>query len=328
MKYRKIGTDPQHRREVSALALGAMMFGTAVDEERSFEILDRYVAAGGSFIDTANNYAFWVNGTQGGESEALLGRWRKSRGITDEVAIATKLGGRPRAAGRDHMIPEGLAPEVIRESAERSRQNLGVDKIDLLYAHADFMDTPPQEEIVRAFASLVADGTIAMIGASNHWAWRLERWRGIAEAEQLPSYEVLQFHHTYLRARGDVPGRRTQDGDFGLFSAEHMSYVRTRPDLTVLAYSPLLSGSYVREDRPLGELHDHAGTKARLAALAEVVRETGATANQVVLSWMIGGELPVIPLVGASSVAQLDESLAAVDLDLTADQRALLDAAH
>ncbi|MEV4604249.1 aldo/keto reductase [Amycolatopsis sp. NPDC049253] len=327
MKYRKIGTNPEQRREVSALALGAMLFGTVVEEERAFAILDRFVAAGGTFLDTANNYAFWINGTQGGESEVLLGRWRRSRGITDEVVIATKLGGRPKTSGRDVFNPEGLAPHVIRESSARSRRNLGVDRLDLLYAHADFMDTP-QKDIVETFASLVRDGTVAMLGASNHWSWRLERWRSLADAADLPSYEVVQYHHTYLRARGDVPGRRTKDGDFGLFSAELMTYLRDRPDLTLLAYSPLLSGAYVREDRPLGELHDHAGTKARLTALHEVVRETGATANQVVLSWMIGGDLPVIPLVGASSLAQLDESLEAVDLTLTADQRALLDAAH
>lgn len=327
MKYRKIGTDPQRRREVSVLALGAMLFGTVVEEERAFAVLDRFVDAGGTFLDTANNYAFWVNGTRGGESEALLGRWRRSRGITDEVVIATKLGGRPKTPGRDFFNLEGLTPEAIRTSSARSRENLGVERLDLLYAHTDDL-TVPQEEIVKTFAELVADGTVSMLGASNHWSWRLERWRSLAAEAGLPSYEVLQYHHTYLRARGDVPGRRSKDGDQGLFSAELMTYLRDRPDLTLVAYTPLLSGAYVREDRPLGELHDHAGTKARLAALHEVVRDTGATANQVVLSWMIGGDLPVIPLIGASSVEQLDESLEAVELELTADQRAVMDSAH
>lgn len=323
MKYRKIGTS---RREVSALALGAMIFGTTVEEERAFAILDRFVEAGGTFLDTANNYAFWVNGTQGGESERLLGRWRRSRGITDEVVIATKLGGRPKTPGFA-FNPEGLAPDVIRASAARSREDLGVDRLDLLYAHADFLDTP-QQDIVETFASLVQDGSVAMIGASNHWSWRLEKWRSLADSAGLPGYEVVQYHHTYLRARTDVPSRRWKEGNEGLFGAELMTYLKDRPELTLVAYTPLLSGGYVREDRPLDELHDHAGTQARLKALHEVVRETGATANQVVLSWMIGGDLPVIPLVGASSVAQLNESLEAVDLELTADQRALLDAAH
>lgn len=331
MKYRDIGTDPRHRREVSTLALGAMLFGTVVEEERAFAILDRFVAAGGTFVDTANNYAFWVNGTQGGESEALLGRWRRSRGISDEVVIATKLGGRPTKSDSGsfapEFAPEGLAPHVIRESSARSRENLGVQRLDLLYAHADFHDVP-QKDIVETFASLVEDGSAAMLGASNHWSWRLERWRSLAEAADLPSYEIIQYHHTYLRPRGDIPGARSQDGDHGIFSAELMTYLRDRPELTLVAYTPLLSGAYVREDRPLGELHDHAGTKARLDALHEVSRETGATANQVVLSWMIGGSLPIIPLIGASSVAQLDESLDAVELELTADQRELLDSAH
>ena len=97
MKYRVIGTDPATRRSVSVLSLGAMLMGTRTDEETSFAILDRYVAAGGTFIDTSGNYAFWVNGTQGGESEELLGRWRRSRGISDSVVIATKVGARPLA---------------------------------------------------------------------------------------------------------------------------------------------------------------------------------------------------------------------------------------
>jgi aryl-alcohol dehydrogenase-like predicted oxidoreductase len=97
MKYRVIGTDPATRRSVSVQSLGAMLMGTRTDEETSFAILDRYVAAGGTFIDTSGNYAFWVNGTQGGESEELLGRWRRSRGIRDSVVIATKAGARPLA---------------------------------------------------------------------------------------------------------------------------------------------------------------------------------------------------------------------------------------
>ena len=107
-----------------------------------------------------------------------------------------------------------------------------------------------------------------------------------------------------------------------------LSLVRVEPGLTLVAYSPLLSGSYVRTDRPLGPEFDHAGTSARLSALRSVAAETGATVDQVALAWLMGGELPVIPLVGASSVAQLEESLAAVDLELSAAQRARLDAAH
>ena len=133
MRYRTIGSNPATRREVSALSLGAMLMGSRTDEATSFAILDRYAEAGGTFIDTSGNYAFWVNGTQGGESEELLGRWRRSRGIGDEIVIATKVGARPVVpatgftddAGRAVEM-EGLSAKVIRESAERSMARLGV----------------------------------------------------------------------------------------------------------------------------------------------------------------------------------------------------------
>lgn len=86
-----------------------------------------------------------------------------------------------------------------------------------------------------------------------------------------------------------------------------------------------VSGAYVREDKPLEFDYDHPGTPNRLAALREVAKEIDATLNQVVLAWMIGGDVPVIPFVGASSVAQLNESLEAVDIALTEEQRAKLD---
>ncbi|GIH19253.1 aldo/keto reductase [Rugosimonospora africana] len=328
MKYRTIGQHPQRRREVSVLSLGAMRFGTVTDEETSFAILDRYVAAGGTFIDTSDNYAFWVNGDQGGQSEELLGRWRRSRGIGDEIVIATKLGARPLAPGTGYVDnAEGLSAAVIRESSRRSRERLGVAKLDLLYAHIEDR-TVPLEETVRAFAELVAEGTVDLLGVSNHWTWRVERARNLAAAAGLPGYEVLQYSHSYLRQRTDMPSELSPDGPVGGASGDLLDYLRAEPGLTLVAYSPLLTGAYTREDKPLGPQYGHEGTPRRLDAVRDVAKETGATPNQVVLSWLIGGEPAVIPLVGASSVAQLEESLAAVDLELTADQRARLDAAY
>jgi aryl-alcohol dehydrogenase-like predicted oxidoreductase len=98
--------------------------------------------------------------------------------------------------------------------------------------------------------------------------------------------------------------------------------------MTLVAYSPLLSGGYTTPGKELDRASDHPGTGARLRALDQVVRETGATANQVVLAWLTGSGLPVVPLIGASCVAQLDENLAAVDLQLSAEHRQLLDAAN
>ncbi|GAA3472642.1 MULTISPECIES: aldo/keto reductase [Nonomuraea] len=328
MKYRTIGTDPKTRREVSVLALGAMLFGSVTDEKTSFAILDRYVEAGGTFIDTSDNYAFWIDGSQGGQSEKLLGRWRRSRGVGDEIVIATKLGARPLAPGTSYVDnAEGLSAKVIRESAERSRELLGVDRIDLLYAHIEDRAVP-LGETVEGFAELVAEGTVGLLGVSNHAIWRVERARALAAAAGLPGYEVLQYQHSHLRPRFDVPESIFEDGSLGHAGAELMTYLRAEPGLTLVAYSPLLGGAYAREDRPLPRDYDHPGTPARLAVLREVAKETGASVNQVVLSWQIGGRLPIIPLAGASSVAQLEENLAAVDLELTQDQRARLDAVN
>jgi aryl-alcohol dehydrogenase-like predicted oxidoreductase len=327
MKYRVIGTDPKTSREVSVLSLGAMHFGTLTDEATSFAILDRYAEAGGTFIDTSGNYAFWVHGTQGGESEALLGRWRASRGAGDEITVATKLGARPRARGTSYLDnAEGLSAAAIAAAARQSRERLGMDRLDLLYAHIEDPAVPLQET-VEGFAALVAEGTVGLLGVSNHWAWRVERARRLAAAAGLPGYEVLQYHYSYLRPRTDRPGPLSPDGEQGVLGGDLLSYLRAEPGLVPVAYSPLLAGAYVRSDKPLDAEFDHPGNAARRAVLRDVAAAAGATVNQVVLAWLIGGDVPMIPLVGASSVAQLNESLAAVDLELAPGQRAALDAA-
>jgi aryl-alcohol dehydrogenase-like predicted oxidoreductase len=185
MKYRTIGTDPKARRKVSVLSLGTMHFGTATDEATSSAILDRYVEAGGTFIDTSGSYAFWVNGTQGGESEELLGRWRRSRGVGGEIVIATKVGARPLAPGTSFTDnAEGLSAPVIRESAERSRDRLGIARLDLLYAHIEDPKVPLAES-VAGFAALVAEGTrgpaggeqpLGLAGGTGPAAWPRWTW--------------------------------------------------------------------------------------------------------------------------------------------------------
>jgi aryl-alcohol dehydrogenase-like predicted oxidoreductase len=330
MRYTTIGSDSSSARKVSVLGLGAMRFGTTTEEATSFAILDRYAAAGGNFIDTSNNYLFFVNGTQGGESEALLGRWRASRGIGAEFVIATKVGARPIVPTTGFDTPrEGLSRATIREASERSRERLGAERIDLYYAHIPDQTGVPMDELVAAFGELVAAGVVGLLGLSNHWAWQVERARSLAAAAGSARADVLQYRHTYLRMRTDIPDLRfSHDGEIGVADASILSYVRAEPGMTLLAYSPLLNGAYTRPDKELDRAYDHPRTRARLNALEKVVKETGATANQVLLAWLIGGELPVVPLIGASSVAQLDESLAAVGLQLSAEQRQLLDAAN
>ncbi len=176
-----------------------------------------------------------------------------------------------------------------------------------------------------AFASLVEKGTVGVIGASNHAVWKVERARSIARAQDRPGYTCLQLRHSYVRPRMDVTGPDVHV--FGNVGAEVLDYVRSEPDISLWAYGPVMRGAYAHPDRPLHPAYDHPGTPARLAALREVAAEVGATPNQVVLAWLMGGDPPVIPIVGVSSVAQLDEVLAAADLELDDALRRRLDEA-
>ena len=195
-----------------------------------------------------------MNGTQGGESEALLGRWRTSRGAGDEIVIATKVGARPVAPSSDFATPrEGLSRAAIREASERSRERLGVARIDLYYAHIPDQTGVPLDEQVAAFGELVADGAVGLLGLSNHWAWQVERARSLAAAAGRARADVLQYHHTYLRMRTDIPDLRfSRDGEIGVADGPVLSYVRAEPGMTLVAYSPLLNGAYTRPRKEAG----------------------------------------------------------------------------
>ena len=160
---------------------------------------------------------------------------------------------------------------------------------------------------------------MGLLGASNHATWRIERARSIARAAGRPAYQCVQQEHSYL-----LP--QPHPGQLNLVTEELIDYA-TAEDLTLLAYSPLLKGVYARPGQAPPAAYDHPGNRPRLAVLGEVAAELGATPSQVVLAWLMQGAPPMIPVVGASSVAQLDELLGATELDLDSDVRARLDAA-
>jgi len=289
---------------VSALCLGTMFFGTTVGETTAFAVLDRYYDAGGRFFDTANNYAVWIDQGEGGESEALLGRWMRERGNRDDIFLATKVGG---------WHDEGLGAEAIARGIEGSLERLGTDRVDLYYAHIEDRSVP-QEETVGAFGELVTAGKALHIGCSNAPAWRIERARGIARAGGGAPYCCVQQRHSYLLPKpGTDLGRQLPS------SPELLDYCADQ-SVGLLAYSVLLGGAYTRDDRPLPDGYASPEADARLAVLREVAGETGATPNQVVLAWLLRGTPPVIPLIGASSEEQLAENLGALEVGLSAEQ--------
>ncbi len=303
-----------------------MWFGTVADEHRSFEILDRFVDAGGVWIDTANCYSFWADASGfGGQSETVLGRWLARRpGVRDRIRISTKVGCEPTVAGRFPETAEGLSASVVKRGIEDSLRRLGTDHVELYWAHKPDPVTP-LEETVAAFDELVSAGTVGRVGGSNYPVWQIERARQIARAQGRAGFTALQQHHTYLQPR---PGTRPAVSHrFGAVGDEVLHYLEHHPDVALWAYTPLLSGGYTRADKPLAVEYDHPGTASRLAVLDEIAAETGTNRNRVVLAWLAGGSPAVTPIVGVSAAGQLDDALAGVALELTDGQRERLDAA-
>ena len=301
--------------QVSALGLGAMFFGTRTNAETSYQLLDEYVAAGGNFIDSANIYAHWVEGFKGGESEILLGEWLRKRGNRSQQIIATKVGFNYPG------VEQELSARTIEEECNKSLRRLGIDTIDLYYAHVDDYNTP-SEETMEAFDKLIKAGKVRFIGASNYLAWRLEQARGLSEAKSWANFCCVQQRHTYLRVKpgGNTAPQVTSNEDLFDFSR-----VRQFP---IVAYSVLLGGAYTQPDRSIPESYAGADTDARLAMLKTIAAETGATVNQIVLAWMLHSDYPTIPLIAASSHQQLQENLGALDVKLSAEQMQRLDNAH
>jgi aryl-alcohol dehydrogenase-like predicted oxidoreductase len=295
--------------EVSAICLGTMHFGTITDTVTSYDLLDRYVEAGGNFLDTANNYATWVPGGRGGESETLLGRWIKERGNSSHLFVATKVGF-PVTVDEVGM---GLTVRQIEAECERSLRRLGVETIDLYYAHRDDRETP-LEESLEAFHKLVKAGKVRFIGASNFVTWRLEEARWISRNRGWPEFCCIQQRYSYLRPASGA------DFDPQLVgSAELLDFCRSR-NMQLLAYSPLLKGAYGRSDRPLPPHYKSPESESQLTALRAVAGELGATPNQAVLAWLMQSEPETIPVIGVSSLEQLEENLGALDITLSEDQ--------
>ncbi len=296
------------------LVLGAMMFGTAVDEATSFAVLDRFVDAGGRWIDTADCYAFWASESgYGGQSEELLGRWFAARpGVRDRILLATKFGAEPRDAANWPASRTGLSPAAIREQITGSLRRLGTDHVDLAWGHMEDRSVPV-EETADACAALGSDGVAARIGLSTHPAWRVERARQHAVAQGVEPFSVLQHAYSYLQPR---PGTLTGNHRFGWLNDE-LADLAAVEGLDVWAYTPLLSGAYDNPAKPIPEIFDHPGSTQRLAVLDEVAAEVGASRGQVVLAWLVARGIR--PMLGGSKVHQLDAAVEAMSLDVPAE---------
>ncbi|HEX5185207.1 MAG TPA: aldo/keto reductase [Allosphingosinicella sp.] len=298
------------------LILGGNVFGWTADKETSFRLLDRFADAGGTLIDTADVYSAWVSGHKGGESETIVGEWLKRRGSKSDVHVATKVGMLPGEGG------EKLEPARIAAAAEASLRRLGVEAIDLYYAHQEDPNTP-LEESLAAFDRLVKAGKVKALGASNYKAESLQRALDISQAQGLARYEVVQPEYNLVsRDKYEGPLQRVCiDNGLGVLPY----YGLASGFLTGKYRSPADYGKSVRGGRMAKYLEGNG--PAVLAAMDEIVAETGATLAQIALAWVAAQPGLTAPIASATSLEQLDELIGAMTLELSADQLSRLDEA-
>lgn len=284
---------------VSDYCLGTMYFGSKVDLKTSLRLMDVYAEQGGNFLDSANKYASWISGFQGGESEQVLGRWLKGR-PRDRYVVTSKVGF-PYGD-----VPKSLAPKYIVSECEKSLARLGTDYIDIYFAHSQDPDTPVEESL-EAFDVLLQSGKVRAIGASNFDAWRLAEAGCVARQRSLPCFSALQQRYTYMQP---VLG-----ADFGtqkVLTPEQVDYCARR-EVLVMAYSPLLGGLYEQADPELPVQYDCRMNRDRLRLLKDAVSEYGCTPSQLILSWMAASSPAVVPLVTASREEHLLDNLRQVE---------------
>ena len=298
--------------EVFPFCLGGNVFGWTIDEQRSFEVLDAYVAAGGNFIDTADVYG--GRGAGQGASERIIGSWMASRGNREQLVIATKVGFAEGVGG--------LARETILRAIDLSLERLQTDRVELYYAHADDANVP-LEETLGAFGELIEQGKIRHAAASQYGAERLARALELGGSEGRARYAVLQTQYNLLERDYE---RELQPlcERVGLPCAPFFSLARGfltgkyRRDGAEVA-SPRAAG--VRESY-FTEQGFHA-----LESLDEVARAHASTPAAVALAWLAAQPTVVAPIASATSVEQLSELTASAGLELAPSELERLSAA-
>jgi aryl-alcohol dehydrogenase-like predicted oxidoreductase len=254
----------------------------------------------------------------------VLGRWlRANPGVA--VRISTKVGAQPTRPGGfpDHL--EGLGRDTVRKSLDASLERLGVDAVDLYWAHVED-PTVPVDELVATFGGLVTGGLVGRYGISNHPSWLLERIRAAAERGGYAQPTGYQQRYSYFQP---LPGQPVegQPIPLGMLSDDGLDFLRRNPAISGWVYTATLLGSDDRADRPLSAEYRHAGNQRRHTALTAVARERGLRPGQVVLAWLASGQPRLVPIVGVSTVEQLEQAWSGVNTTLTEDEMSTLDTA-
>lgn len=288
---------------VSPLCLGGNVFGWTIDERRSFEVLDAFLAHGGNFVDSADVYSRWKEGNTGGESETIVGAWMKARGNRAKVILATKCGS-DMGDGK-----KGLGAKWIARAVEDSLRRLQTDYIDLYQAHIDDAATP-LEETLAAFDALVKAGKVRAIGASNYTGARLQAALDISKTSGLARYESLQPKYNAV-------DREIETDQLPICQKNNVG---------VIPYYALAAGFLTGKYRPGQHLPDTAragGVQknymnergfAVLEKVEQLAKENNATPSQVALAWLMRRSGITAPIASATSAAQVREMFGAFDV--------------
>jgi aryl-alcohol dehydrogenase-like predicted oxidoreductase len=321
MDYTKLGTTGL---DVSPIAIGAMTYGDpnrghpvwSLDEDTSRPLVKHAIESGINFFDTANMYSY-------GSSEEILGRALKDFADRDEVVIATKL----RHPMRSGPNSAGLSRKAIMTEVEHSLRRLGTDYIDLYQIHRND-HTTPLEETLEALHDLVKQGKVRYLGASSMHAWEFAKALHLQRANGWARFATMQ-HHYNLLAREEE---------------REMIPLCIDEGVGTLIWSPLARGRLARPWDQARSTHrsesdggyadllytpmTETSDLATIDAVGTVAANRDAPRAQVALAWLHSKPVVTAPIVGANTVAQIDDAVASLDIDLTRDEQQTLERAY
>ncbi len=301
---------------MSSLCLGTMQWGWTADEKTAFTLMDTFIESGGNILDTADFYSRWLPGHTGGESEEIIGRWMKERHNRSSIILVTKVR-HPMGPGPND---QGLSRKHILEAIDASLRRLNTDYIDLYLMHAFDAETPI-DETLRTLDDLQHAGKVRYVGISNYPAWRLVEALWSADVHHTVRFDLLEPHYNLVH-------REEFERDLKTICEQYQ--------IGVTPYSSLangfLTGKYSQNETPESA---RAGTVLKrynndaawqtLEVVQRIAKEIGSTPSAVSLAWLLTQPVITAPIIGANSIAQLEQSLAALDVRLTAAQLAQLD---
>lgn len=308
----------------SPLCLGTGSFGSDIDRDTSFRVLDTFVDAGGTFLDTAHIYAAWREGGWGA-SERTLGEWLRVNGNRKELVLGTK-GGHPPL---DRMGERRGSKECLERDLSESLERLGVDYVDIYWMHRD---DPSREvgEMIETLAGFVRDGRIRSYGASNWTVDRIAAANAYAVSHDLPMFVASQVGY----ALAERPAKSIPVQGMLYMDRESREWYKSA-GMAIAAYSAQATGYFsegntrwaregFRGSAPNGPDYDTEENRRRLVAASEIGAARGLTANQVALAYLRNQSVPVYPVIGTRQVARVKEAMEAMHVSLTAEEMARL----